>query len=75
MIYTTNDGQLLSIRTAVRLLDEIQEIPDPIIQSEALTEAQIILTAFVLELKLIAQGKGRPYHAQTSLNEMPAFDA
>jgi hypothetical protein len=51
MVYTVDSDQLLNLSTATRLLGDIREIPDPIIRSEILTKAQILLTAFVLELK------------------------
>ena len=51
MVYTVDSDQLLNLSTATRLLGDIREIPDPIIRSEVLTKAQILLTAFVLELQ------------------------
>lgn len=51
MVYTMDDGQLLRVWSVIRQFSEIREINDPVVQSEMLTAAQILLTAFVLELQ------------------------
>jgi hypothetical protein len=51
MIYTVDEGKLLHVWTAITCFAQIREIQDPVIQSEILTNAQIALTAFVLELQ------------------------
>ena len=50
MVYTTDDGQLLALWTAIRLIGEVREIQDPMVQAEILTEAQTLLTAFAVVL-------------------------
>ena len=75
MVYTVDSDQLLHLSTATRLLGEIREIPDPIIRSEVLTEAQILLTAFVLELKPLSREETDPITLRTRLSEMTVFDA
>ena len=75
MIYTMNFDQLFDLWTVVRLLGEIREIPDAITRSQVLTEAQILLTAFVLGLKSLSRDEADPITLRTSLNEMPGFDA
>ena len=51
MLYTMDEGQLLRVWSVIRCFAEIREIADPLIQSEILTDAQLLLTAFVLELQ------------------------
>jgi hypothetical protein len=51
MIYTMGEGQLLRVWAAITCFAQIREIQDPMIQSDILTNAQILLTAFVLELQ------------------------
>jgi hypothetical protein len=65
MIYTVDDGQLLMIWTVTRLLGEIREIPEPKDRSEILTEAQALLTAFVLELKPSPRDQANPIRMGT----------
>jgi hypothetical protein len=69
MVYTTDDGQLLGLWTAIRLLGEVREIQDPIVQDEVLTEAQILLTAFAVVLK------PQPATFRTDLGQREKFDA
>jgi len=51
MVYTTDDGQLLGLWTAIRLIGEVREIQDPMVQAKILTQAQILLTVFAVVLK------------------------
>ena len=53
MVYTMDEGQLFRVLTAIRFLGEIREAKDPAAQSEIITDTQILLTAFVLDLKLL----------------------
>jgi hypothetical protein len=75
MIYTLDDGQLLRIWTVSRFLGEIRNIPDPTIRSEVLTEAQVLLTAFILTLKSLPRDQGDAIRPGTRLDEMRGFDA
>jgi hypothetical protein len=51
MTYTMNEGQLYRVWTVIRFLGEIRETKDRLAQCEILTDAQILLTAFVLDLQ------------------------
>ncbi len=75
MVYTMNVDQLFGLWTVIRLMGEIREISDAITQSEVLTEAQILLTAFVLGLKPLPRDEADPITRKTGLNEMTGFDA
>ena len=75
MVYTMDVDQLFGLWTVIRLLGEVRDIPDAIIRSEILTEAQILLTAFVLGLKSLPRDEADPIALRTSLNEMTGFDA
>ena len=50
MTYTIDEHQLVELWTAISCLGHIREISDPLARSEILTQAQIHLTAFVLDL-------------------------
>ena len=56
MSYALDDGQLLRIWTVIRFLGEIRNICDAGSRSELLTEAQVLLTALVLELTPLTHG-------------------
>jgi hypothetical protein len=51
MVYTINEGQLLHVWMVISCVALLRESKDPLIQSEFLTRAQILLTAFVVDLK------------------------
>jgi hypothetical protein len=51
MVYTIDERQLLRVWSAICCFAEIRQIQDPTIQSEILTRAHMLLTAFVLDLK------------------------
>ena len=51
VVYRMEDDQLLRLWSVVRCFGVIREITDPVIKSEILTKAQILLTDFVLELQ------------------------
>jgi hypothetical protein len=57
MVYTMDEGQLFRVWTVIRFLSEMRETEDPIAQSEILTDAQILLTAFVLDLQPLPGGR------------------
>lgn len=75
LIYTLDDGQLLSLWTVIRLLGETREIFDPTDRCEILTEAQVLLTAFVLELKPSYPDQTRAATFETGLEQRTRFDA
>jgi hypothetical protein len=51
MVYTIDERQLVRLRSVMRCFSQIREVKDPDTQSEILTNAQIILTTFILDLK------------------------
>ena len=75
MVYTTDDGQLLGLWTAIRLIGEVREIQDPIVQDEVLTEAQILLTAFVLGLEPLGADQTSSASPRAGLGQVVRFDA
>ena len=60
MVYTMDEGQLFRVLTAIRFLGEIREVEDPTDQAEIITDTQILLTAFVLDLKLFPTDRTNP---------------
>ncbi len=75
MNYTVDVEQLLNLWTVIRILGEIREIPDETGRSDVLTEAQILLTAFVLGLKPLSRDEADRTTLRTRLSEMTRFDA
>jgi hypothetical protein len=51
MIYTMDECQLLRMWSVIRCFADIRETRDAVVQDEILTSAQILLTAFVLDLR------------------------
>ena len=51
MTYTIDERQLVELWTVISCLGHIREMPDPLARSEILTQAQIHLTAFILDLQ------------------------
>jgi hypothetical protein len=72
MLYEVDEGQLLRVWTVMRCFAEMRRIKDPIIQSEILTNAQILLTAFVLDLKPLDGDQTPP---RAGLDQIVMFDA
>jgi hypothetical protein len=60
MIYTMDESQLLRVWTVISCFGRIRETEDPSIQSEILTNAQILLTAFVLDLEPLDGDQTQP---------------
>ena len=50
MIYTIDEGQLLRVWSVISSFARIRKIEDSLVQSEILTNAHMLLTAFVLNL-------------------------
>jgi hypothetical protein len=75
MVYTTEDGSLLGLWTAIRLIGMIREIQDPVVRAEILTKAQILLTAFCVELKSQAWDQTRAAPFSTGPGQSENFDA
>jgi hypothetical protein len=75
MVYTMDEGQLFRVLTAIRFLGEIREVEDPTDQAEILTDIQILLTAFVLDLKLLPADRTNPPTLGTHPVQMVKLDA
>jgi hypothetical protein len=75
MLYTTDDGPLLGLWTAIRLIGLIRETQDPTVQAEILTKAQILLTAFCFELQPQAWDQTSPAPFSTGPGKREKFDA
>ena len=75
MVYTTDEAQLLGLRTATRLLGEIRRVEDPMDQDELLTKAQILLTAFVLGLEPLGADQTSSGSPRAGLGQVVRSDA
>jgi hypothetical protein len=75
MVYTMDEGQLLRVWAVICCFGEIREIQDPIIQSEILTNAQILLTAFVLELQPLPDDQTTSVALRADPAQMAKLDA
>jgi len=53
MVYRINELQLLRVWSVISSFSRIQEIDDPLAQSEILTNAQMLFTAFVFDLEAV----------------------
>ena len=53
MVYRINEHQLLRVWTVISSFSRIREIDDPLAQSEILTNAQMLFTAFVFDLEAV----------------------
>jgi len=60
MVYTLDDGQLLSIWTVISQLGLIREMSDPTDRSIFLTRAQALLTMLALEVSPLPQDRNDP---------------
>ena len=61
MIYELDKRQLLRLWSVLSSFGEIRETKDPIIQSEILRRAQLVLADFVFGLKRGARGSNQYY--------------
>ena len=68
MVYTLDDGQLLSIWTVINQLGLIREMPDPTDRSIFLTRAQALLTMLALEVSPLPQDRNIPIAAGSRPN-------
>ena len=53
MVCRINEHQLLRVWSVISSFSRIQEIDDPLAQSEILTNAQMLFTAFVFDLEAV----------------------
>jgi len=72
MLYTVDEGQLLRLWTVISYFENMRQIDDPVVQFEILTNAQILLTAFILELQPLKDQTRLP---RTSADWRARFDA
>lgn len=75
MVYTMDEHQFLRLRSVIRCFAEIRENRDPITKSEILTNAQIILTAILIDLKPLVDDRGSSGPPRSSLRKIVTFDA
>jgi hypothetical protein len=75
MVYTMDHTQLLRLWSVMRCFTQLREISDPATQSEILTNAQVLLTAFVIDLKPAIGGQPSSAPPRTSLDQIVTFDA
>jgi len=73
MVYTTDDGPLLGLWTAIRLIGVIREIEDPSVRAEILTKAQILLTTSRSGVRGQTASGMAPSKALTSFGFTPAL--
>jgi hypothetical protein len=75
MLYTMNQCQLLRLWSVMHCFTQIREINDPVTQSEILTNAQVLLTAFVIDLKPLVGNQPSSALPRTSLDQIATLDA
>ena len=75
MLYTMDQRQLLRLWSVMHCFTQIREINDPVTQSEILTNAQVLLTAFVIDLKPSVGDQPSSALPRTSLDQIATFDA
>jgi hypothetical protein len=75
MEFRTDEAQLLGLWTAARLLEVIRGIEDQEDQAELLTKAQMLLTAFVLGLKLLGSDQTNAAPRGAGLGQVARYDA
>ena len=75
MVYTLDDGQLLSIWAVISQLGLIREMPDPADKSMLLTRAQALLTTLALEVSPLPQDRNDATTVGPRPNGAARFDA
>jgi len=75
MVYTLDDGQLLSIWSVINQLGLIREMPDPTDRSIFLTRAQALLTMLALEVSPLPQDRNDATTVGPRPNRAEKFDA
>ena len=75
MLYTMDQRQLLRLWSVMHCFTQMREINDPVTQSEILTNAQVLLTAFVIDLKPLVGDQPSSVSPRTSLDQIATFDA
>ena len=75
MIYEMDKRQLLRLWSVLSSFGEIRETKDPIIQSEILRRAQIVLTDFVFGLKRVPEDQTNTAALRGRRSQSVTFDA
>ena len=75
MIYTMDERQLLNMWSVIRCFAVIRENRNPIVQDEILRNAQILLTALVLDLRPLSQEQAGSIPPALRPERMVRFDA
>ena len=75
MTYSVNCEELFGLWTAVRLIGEVRQNPDPVVQSEFLARSQVLLTAFVLGLNPLPTEHTSGGTVQPRAEHASGFDA
>ena len=75
MVYTLDDGQLLSIWSVISQLGLIREMSDPADKSMLLTRAQALLTMLALELSPLPRDRNDATTVGPRPNGVAGFDA
>jgi hypothetical protein len=70
-----DECQLLRLWSVMHCFTQIREINDPVNQSEILTSDQMLLTAFVIDLKPLVGDQTNSAPPRTSLDQIVTFDA
>jgi hypothetical protein len=70
-----DECQLLRLWSVIHCFTQIREINDPVAQSQIITNAQILLTAFVIDLKPLVGDQTNSAPPRTSLDQIVTFDA
>ena len=75
MIYESDKRQLLRLWSVLFSFGEIRETKDPIIQSEILRRAQLVLTGFVFGLKRVPEDQTSTTPLEGGRSQTVTFDA
>ena len=75
MIYEMDKRQLLRLWSVLSSFGEIRDTKDPIIQSEILRRAQIVLTDFVFGLKRVPEDQTSTAALRDGRSQSVTFDA
>ena len=75
MIYELDKRQLLRLWSVLSSFGEIQETKDPIIQSEILRRAQLVLTDFVFGLNRLPDDQASSAALRSNRGQKVKFDA
>jgi membrane-bound lytic murein transglycosylase B len=75
MIYELDKRQLLRLWSVLSSFGEIRETKDPIIQSQILRRAQLVLTDFVFGLKRVPEDQTSTTPLEGGRSQTVTFDA